>query len=354
MKRPTLVRPALVVSLAMLGPLWAVPAASAAPPLPPKVAAVMEAGDYRSRVDEAASLAGAAARIAGVGTAPGRVDAMLAKIDRLLPARETIVFEGRAVRVDNSSLAGLLRQARGTKPGRPRRRLLVLLAERLRAMRLQMSVPAPAAGNRRVLRRIVARSNLGRADPLGGAVAKVVAWLRNLINRRLNAATGGRGVEVPAPPNWSLVTAAVLVITVALLLMTRLLVRRRRAVAIQTPQTRLDVEEVSSEDDLYAKACERASAGDNREAVRLLFRSLQVQLDRKRVARFRRTQTNSEYLQAVASSAPRLADLVRRMVSVFERKWYGLQECTPDEYAGYEAAYHDVVREADRPGGETP
>jgi hypothetical protein len=79
---------------------------------------------------------------------------------------------------------------------------------------------------------------------------------------------------------------------------------------------------------LWRRAEELARAGRCLEAVRALYLAVLALLHRADLIRYERTQTNGEYLRQLRQS-PR-ADLdgpFRRLVHLFEEKWYGERAC---------------------------
>ncbi len=77
-----------------------------------------------------------------------------------------------------------------------------------------------------------------------------------------------------------------------------------------------------------------AGGGDYRMAVRYLYLSALLLLEERGLLQYDRTQTNQEYIVGLASS-PRLRDLLREVVVIFERVWYGCQVPEEAEFARY-------------------
>jgi hypothetical protein len=93
--------------------------------------------------------------------------------------------------------------------------------------------------------------------------------------------------------------------------------------------------ELLTADTAFKKAQGLADAGDYRTAVRYLYLSSLLMLDERGLLRYDRSQTNREYLRSVAH-LPQLAALLREVIEVFDRVWYGyypLDEITYAEYA---------------------
>lgn len=95
------------------------------------------------------------------------------------------------------------------------------------------------------------------------------------------------------------------------------------------------------EDEAYLTAdtaLERAQSfsdeGDLRTAVRYLYLSALLLLEERGLLRYDRSQTNREYLMSVRNS-PELAAILRDVIDVFDRVWYGFQPLAVQEYNEY-------------------
>lgn len=98
----------------------------------------------------------------------------------------------------------------------------------------------------------------------------------------------------------------------------------------------LDEEANLTADSALAKAQEFSSGGDYRTAVRYLYLSALLLLEERGLIRYDRSQTNREYLRSVAHR-PDLARVLRDVIDVFDRVWYGFQPLGREEYETYVA-----------------
>ncbi len=109
----------------------------------------------------------------------------------------------------------------------------------------------------------------------------------------------------------------------------------------------------------YEQAQSTSSAGDYRTAVRYLYLSTLLALDERDILRYDRAATNREYLRRVVDQ-PDLHTLLRDVVDVFDRVWYGFQPIsreTYDTYAERVAALQQKRQRRRRPednGGANP
>ena len=82
------------------------------------------------------------------------------------------------------------------------------------------------------------------------------------------------------------------------------------------------------------RAQELSTGGDYRTAVRYLYLSALLLLEERGLLRYDRSLTNREYLRTVAHR-PELAAILREVIDVFDRVWYGFQTLTASEYEAY-------------------
>lgn len=82
------------------------------------------------------------------------------------------------------------------------------------------------------------------------------------------------------------------------------------------------------------RAQELSTGGDYRTAVRYLYLSALLLLEERGLLRYDRSLTNREYLRSVAHR-PELAAILREVIDVFDRVWYGFQILSASEYEAY-------------------
>ncbi len=82
------------------------------------------------------------------------------------------------------------------------------------------------------------------------------------------------------------------------------------------------------------QAARLAGQGDYRTAVRYLYLSALLSLEARGLLRYERTLTNREVLRRL-SDHPELAGVLREVVEVFDRVWYGFQPLDAATYSQY-------------------
>jgi hypothetical protein len=81
--------------------------------------------------------------------------------------------------------------------------------------------------------------------------------------------------------------------------------------------------------------------GEYRSAVRYLYLSALLILDERGLLYYDRTKTNREYLRNLAGNA-RSAELLREVINVFDRVWYGFQPVDEETYQRYAAQVREL------------
>lgn len=136
---------------------------------------------------------------------------------------------------------------------------------------------------------------------------------------------------------WFFTVVLPLVLGVALTLVIMLAIRRLTTDFVTT--TAVDENDWATGEPLtsataYQQAQTNSQAGDYRTAVRYLYLSTLLALDERDILRYDRSATNREYLRRVADQ-PDLHHLLRDVVDVFDRVWYGFQPISHDTYDTY-------------------
>ncbi|WP_420631453.1 DUF4129 domain-containing protein [Candidatus Leptofilum sp.] len=139
------------------------------------------------------------------------------------------------------------------------------------------------------------------------------------------------GVNLPI--NNLLVILAVVLIIGALAYALRGLIGDLTADAAMSAEDELSGEPLTAELALQ-KAQELSTGGDYRTAVRYLYLSSLLLLEERGLLRYDRSLTNREYLRSVAHR-PELATILREVIEVFDRVWYGFQSLSASEYDTY-------------------
>lgn len=97
-------------------------------------------------------------------------------------------------------------------------------------------------------------------------------------------------------------------------------------------------------DTALQRAQESSSTGNYRQAVRYLYLSTLLLLEERDLLRYDRTLTNREYLNRLAHR-PDLAAVLRDVVDVFDRVWYGFQPLSEGEYGRFADQVHALKQQ---------
>lgn len=90
------------------------------------------------------------------------------------------------------------------------------------------------------------------------------------------------------------------------------------------------------------QAYEYSKKGDYRSAIRYLYLSLLLHLDKSGLLTYDASKTNGEYFGEVYSSIGGKAETFASLTLLFERKWYGMEECSAGDFQRYEEKLLDV------------
>lgn len=135
------------------------------------------------------------------------------------------------------------------------------------------------------------------------------------------------------PLNNLIVIVATVLVALVLAYALRGLIADFTADAAMSAEEELGGEPLTAELALQ-RAQELSTGGDYRTAVRYLYLSSLLLLEERGLLRYDRSLTNREYLRTVAHR-PELAAILREVIDVFDRVWYGFQTLTASEYDAY-------------------
>ena len=143
----------------------------------------------------------------------------------------------------------------------------------------------------------------------------------------------------PEDSAFRLPLSNLLIILAAVLVLGVLAYALRGLIADFTADAAMSAEEALGGEPLTAelalqRAQELSTGGDYRTAVRYLYLSSLLLLEERGLLRYDRSLTNREYLRTVAHR-PELAAILREVIDVFDRVWYGFQSLTASEYEAY-------------------
>lgn len=158
------------------------------------------------------------------------------------------------------------------------------------------------------------------------------ALMRWLEDRQQDEASGAEmGAPMPLPPAWVFVALALalLVAVAAFLLISRRKDEQLGPLGPDAQGAPVDPRERAPEEHLD-EAAQLAARGLHREAFRSLYLATLVALDRRGEIDFDPARTNWHYLRQMGASARTGA--FRTFTQLFDRKWYGDEHTTREEY----------------------
>jgi hypothetical protein len=242
--------------------------------------------------------------------------------------------QNRQVRLDDGTLVNLdhtlwLNQLRAEKPDRDH--LLNSLNAVLNAHWTPGKTPPQLETSS--LRQILARPEFQWQS-----TEQQTNWLKDLLNRFLEWLSGllGKPVSFSAPDNQTL---QIFGICAALFIGVILVYILRGMFTDLAADADLNAKNGSNEESLSAEtALEHAEGlsnqGNYRLAVRYLYLSALLILNERGFLYYDRTRTNREYLRDL-NSLPQIAVLLRSVIDVFDKVWYGFQPLDAETYQLY-------------------
>jgi hypothetical protein len=246
--------------------------------------------------------------------------------------------DGTLIPVDQSVLVALLR---ADPPDRARLEdyLQTLLAAQEEWPEAQFTAAARTA-----LTEILARPEFQyREQTTPGWLQWLVDLWRRLLQWLDQFAPSSDGVEQPG--GWLEQVGTLLLLLVLAGLVAYAL---KGILADFAAESVLTAEVDRAEEPLTAEAALRraqqlSGGGDYRTAVRFLYLATLLHLEERGLLRYDRSLTNREVLSRVAHD-PNLTAVLRDVVEVFDRVWYGYQPLDAPAYRRYAAAVEDLKR----------
>lgn len=194
------------------------------------------------------------------------------------------------------------------------------------------------------LREILARPEFQWETPEPTWLEKLWQQIQEWFWEALYRLFGGRQIDIPNSP-LVYVIAGSIVIVLALVIGFFL----RGFLANLVAETAAPASPHAADEDLSAEAALQkaqalSGAGDYRTAVRYLYLSALLLLEERGLLRYNRSLTNREYLRSV-SHLPELSAILRDVVDVFDRVWYGYQPLDESAYVRYAERVADLQRQ---------
>ena len=152
-------------------------------------------------------------------------------------------------------------------------------------------------------------------------------WIFGLFPENVTVAEAGRLVNI------LLTILGIVALIIVLFYVLRGLVGDFTSEAALTADDHIG-DEVLTADAALRQAQQFSGDGDYRTAVRYLYLSALLLLEERGLLRYNRSLTNREYLRGLARQ-PELAAILRDVIEVFDRTWYGFHALEKAEYDWY-------------------
>lgn len=283
--------------------------------------------------------------------------AALVHLRRLLPASESIVFNGQNFQVDNAWFHSALDEYQKLSGHSERAAAVVYTTrEQLRALlqRLDEMKSAAAAGdkdaNKARIAEILRRPEYDKKVAGKSAIDRLLEWIGRLLSKIFPKV----GPISPATGQGLSSIAQVVVIGFSVLLIAFLIWRflpgylrnrgRRKKKAKREPRIvlgeRLEPDQTAA--DLLEQAEALARTGDLRGAIRKAYIALLCELGDRKVISLAQHKTNRDYLMSVRNRRA-LYDPLRKLTNSFERHWYGFVPPAPADWEEFRGGCRSAV-----------
>ncbi len=309
--------------------------------------------DYRGRVSAAESQV-------DVLLASDRVDReAIAKINKLVPATETIDQAGARVETSNSWLAAELDRFANEKDSMERIAILTGIRERLEAILRSIDdltkaqdVSSTKESEKDKLKNILSRPEFQKPEPKDESLFQ--KWMR-AFEEWLDRVFPRPQVSPQSSPAMGSIRLwiQVLVFAVVIGLVAFIIWRFAPASLKRSGRGREGhgdriilgerVESHESASSLFAEAERLAREGELRAAIRKGYVALLIELADRKVLGLARHKTNRDYLRDVRSRA-RLFSTMSGLTLNFERNWYGLRPAEAIDWEEFRDGYQEALR----------
>lgn len=274
----------------------------------------------------------------------------------LLPATETVEWNGTSFNVDNSWLHHDLDNYESAKDVE-RAELLKRTTERLQAIAERLAeAEQPGSANRankteesRKLAEILQRAEYARKVKGESFISRLVSqflkWFYELFPKPQPLSPGSAGIFSRIAQVFVILLAIAVLAFVVKLLLPRLL-RSRRKKKKEKKKARIvlgeKLEPDESATDLLAEAELLARRGDLRAAIRKAYIALLVELGERKIIHLAQHKTNRDYLKSVRDNQ-RLYGNVKQLTDSFEQHWYGFAQANETDWLTFRAAYEQTL-----------
>jgi Domain of unknown function (DUF4129) len=267
----------------------------------------------------------------------------------ILPAHQTVEFEGDSYNVDNSwlhkSLDELDRTAdRSNKLSEILQTLRALesrVAERQSPGRLAESKEQAKSRLDDILRRPEFATGERGSNALARLLRDFLDWLSKFFPKQNMGAGRTNFISVIAQIAVLVIAALVIGYVLKIVLTwafgrTKVKKRKNKKEPRIILGERLEPDATAT--DLLADAEALARQGDLRAAIRKAYIALLVELGDRKLISLAQHKTNRDYLNSLRS-LPQVHSRMRDLTDSFERHWYGFVTATPNDWHDFRAGY---------------
>jgi hypothetical protein len=317
--------------------------------------------DYRERVSEAITTIGRLETLDDDADDPLQRESIaeraLARLRQLLPAHESVLFNGQNIDVDNRWFHTALDEYQKISNQRERATALIYatcdqlqaLLNRLDEMKASAS-PNDKDASKAKLAEILRRPEYDKSVVEKSALERLwetfIKWLSKIFPK-VGPISPGAGQGLSSIAQVIVITLSVLLIAFLIWrFLPRFLAARGKKKKKTKRETRIVLGERLEPDQTAADLLEQAEAlarsGDLRSAIRKAYIALLCELGDRKVISLAQHKTNRDYLMSVRNRRA-LYDPLRKLTNSFELHWYGFVAPAPGDWEEFRIGCRKAV-----------
>lgn len=278
-------------------------------------------------------------------------------VRQLLPAEESVAFEGQTIKIDNSWLENSLKEFEESNKAADRIVIVARMKERLQAIQQHVqrlrdatTRPADKDAEKGRLAEILRRPEYVPAPPQGNAMEQIIdrilRWLSRLFPQSKPIQRGSSQFVANAAQIVIIAVCVGLIVLIIWRYGPRLVSGRRKKKKTREPRIVLGetLDPDQSAADLMAQADGLARQGNLRAAIRKAYIALLCELADRKLISLAQYKTNRDYLNAVRDKGS-LYTSMRKLTNIFEMHWYGLVPAGDAEWDEFRNGYRKIFRD---------
>jgi hypothetical protein len=323
-------------------------------------ASAMPLVEYRTRIHQATTALGelwGGPKTETVNGYASRARIIFDKVRTLVPAEETIEWEGGRVKVNNSWLSTELKNYEQLSEAASQRgEILARLTQRLTALEVRLNelggqnetIGATKEQEKARLESILRREEYVEKPPEKSLWERFKEWLNRIFPSR-NPLSPGQSSLLSTLAMILIFGLAAGVLAYVIWKFAPFVWRKGTQLKLEKGQARIVLGERLAPDqtgaDLLSQAEALARQGEIRAAIRKGYIALLCELGDRKVLALAQHKTNHDYLRAVREKRPLLKEM-QKLTASFENHWYGFVPADAHDWTTFRSGYQQTLKTA--------